>query len=150
MSPIPPIDVPFFRPLKTVEEADRLMQHAHVLYEQHGHILRPTERTLADDRMTFATDVRHGVEEKFWLAQAKQASLYSGRAQEALETVKVVGPIPSPRRGTDEFFLVPPEASSCFVGPQEGGTRQLTRRELPPHLSPAQAQAEDFTQMTGA
>ena len=37
-----------------------------------------------------ATDVRHGVEEKFWLAQTEQANLYSDRAQEALETVKVV------------------------------------------------------------
>ena len=40
-------------------------------------------------------DHRHGVEEKFWLAQAEQASLYSGRAQEALETVKVISMIHS-------------------------------------------------------
>ena len=35
-------------------------------------------------------DHKHGVGEKFWLAQFAQASLYLYRAQEALETVKVV------------------------------------------------------------
>jgi hypothetical protein len=55
-----------------------------------------------------ATDIRHGVEEKFWLAQAEQANLYSDHAQEALETVKVVCTIPSVRPGTNEFSLVPP------------------------------------------
>ncbi|KAI9451766.1 hypothetical protein BJY52DRAFT_1226488 [Lactarius psammicola] len=90
-----PMDVSFLRPMKTVEEADRRMQHAHVLYEHYEHIMRPIDRTLAEDRITFATDVRHGVEEKFWLAQAEQANQYSGRAQEALETVKVVYTIPS-------------------------------------------------------
>ncbi|KAH9057252.1 hypothetical protein EDB87DRAFT_1578883 [Lactarius vividus] len=102
-----PVDIQFLKPMKTVEGADRLMQHAHVLYEQYEHIMKPIERTLAEDRMSFANDVRHGVEEKFWLAQAEQASLYSDRAQEALETVKVVSSIPSLRRGTDKFSLVP-------------------------------------------
>ncbi|KAH8991000.1 hypothetical protein EDB92DRAFT_1816509 [Lactarius akahatsu] len=86
---MPLVDTPFLRPMKTVEGADRLIQHAHVLYEQYEHIMKPIERTLAGDRMTFATDVRHGVEEKSWLAQGGQASLYSDLAQEALETVKV-------------------------------------------------------------
>src|SRR6266702_5446220 len=56
-----------------------------------------------------ATDVRHGVEEKFWLAQTEQANLYSDRAQEALETVKVVCAVPSLLRGTNKFSLPPPE-----------------------------------------
>ncbi|KAH9166412.1 hypothetical protein EDB89DRAFT_1910729 [Lactarius sanguifluus] len=86
---MPPMDIPFRKPMKTVEGADRLIQHAHVLYEQYEHIMKPIERTLAEDRMTFATEVRHGVEEKFWLSQGEQASLYSDLAQEALETVKV-------------------------------------------------------------
>jgi len=38
--------------MKTVEEADRLMQHAHVLYEHYEHIMRPIDRTLAEDRMS--------------------------------------------------------------------------------------------------
>jgi hypothetical protein len=74
--------------MRIVEQADRLMQQAHVLYDQYEHIMRPIDRTLAESRMTHATDIRHGVEEKFWLAQAEQANLYSDHAQEALETVK--------------------------------------------------------------
>lgn len=41
-------------------------------------------------------DHRYGVEEKFWLAQVEQASLYSDRAHEAWETVKVVQHDPLP------------------------------------------------------
>lgn len=89
MLPFAPIDAPFsLRPMKIVERADGLMQHAHVLYEHYEHVMRPIDRTLAEDRMSFATDIRHGVEEKCWLSQTEQANLYSGRAQEALETVK--------------------------------------------------------------
>lgn len=45
------------------------------------------------------------MEEKFWLAQVEQANLYSDRAEEALETVKVVYTIPSLPRGANEFSL---------------------------------------------
>jgi hypothetical protein len=38
--------------MKTVEQADVLMQHAHVLYEQYEHVMTPIDRTLAEDRMT--------------------------------------------------------------------------------------------------
>ncbi len=38
--------------MKMVEQADRLIQHAHVLLEYHEHIMPPIERTLAEDRMT--------------------------------------------------------------------------------------------------
>jgi hypothetical protein len=38
--------------MKTVEQADVLMQHAHTLYKQHEHIMTPIDRTLAEDRMT--------------------------------------------------------------------------------------------------
>ncbi|KAN0137460.1 hypothetical protein V8E53_004905 [Lactarius tabidus] len=95
---LPSIDIPSsLRPMKTVEQADVLMQHAHVLYEQYEHVMTPIDRTLAEDRMTFATDHRHGVEEKLWLARAGQASLYSNRAHEALDTVKVVSTVPPSR-----------------------------------------------------
>ncbi|KAH8987539.1 hypothetical protein EDB86DRAFT_2832239 [Lactarius hatsudake] len=127
-----PMDIPFLRPMKTVEGADRLIQHAHVLYEQYEHIMKPIERTLAEDRITFATDVRHGVEEKFWLAQGEQASLYSDLAQEALETVKVVSPIPSLQRGTDKFFLVLPELGR----PPRRKKSWVTRETHPARRSP--------------
>ncbi|KAH9014227.1 hypothetical protein EDB84DRAFT_1567882 [Lactarius hengduanensis] len=104
---MPPVDIPFLRPMKTVEGADRLIQHAHVLYEQYEHIMKPTERTLAEDRITFATDVRYGVEEKFWLAQGGQASLYSDLAQEALETVKRFVDEAIEFRGRKEGLLAP-------------------------------------------
>lgn len=40
------------RPMKVVEHADGLMQHAEVLYEKHRPIMRPDDRMLAEDRMT--------------------------------------------------------------------------------------------------
>ncbi|KAF8265687.1 hypothetical protein EI94DRAFT_1804011 [Lactarius quietus] len=87
--PLPPIEIPLaLRPMKTVEQADTLMQHAHALFEEHEHIMTPIDRTLAEDRMTYATDHRYGVEEKFWLGRVEQANLYVDRAHEALDTVK--------------------------------------------------------------
>ena len=39
------------RPMKLVERADGLMQHADVLYNEHRPIMRPNDRMLAEDRM---------------------------------------------------------------------------------------------------
>ncbi|KAF8265690.1 hypothetical protein EI94DRAFT_1787311 [Lactarius quietus] len=59
-------------------------------------------------------DHRHGVEEKFWLAQFEQANLYSDRAHEALDTVKVVRMIPSVPRCANKFSLV------CLIREKKG------------------------------
>ena len=50
MVSLAPIDS--LRPTKIVEQADGLMHHARVLYENYEHIMRPIDRTLAEDRMT--------------------------------------------------------------------------------------------------
>ncbi|KAH8987542.1 hypothetical protein EDB86DRAFT_2832242 [Lactarius hatsudake] len=76
------------RPTNVLEEADRLMEQAGALYENHKQIMKPINRTVAEDKMTWAKDFRHGVEEKSWMDQAEQAKLYFNQAQEALETVK--------------------------------------------------------------
>ncbi|KAH9045917.1 hypothetical protein EDB83DRAFT_2523529 [Lactarius deliciosus] len=83
------IDTSFsLRPTKILENADRLMEHARALYENYEQIMKPIDRTVAEDKMTLANDFRHGVEGKSWLAQAEQAKLYFNQAQEALATVK--------------------------------------------------------------
>ncbi|KAI9432588.1 hypothetical protein H4582DRAFT_2061666 [Lactarius indigo] len=83
------IDTPFsLRPTKILENADKLMEHARALYENYEHVMKPIDRTVAEDKMTMANDFRHGVEGKSWLAQAEQAKLYYNQAQEALATVK--------------------------------------------------------------
>ncbi|KAI9451765.1 hypothetical protein BJY52DRAFT_1226487 [Lactarius psammicola] len=83
------IDAPLsLRPMKILEHADKLMEHARALYENYEQIMKPIDRTVAEDRMTLANDFRHGVEGKSWLAQTEQAKLYFNQAQEALETVK--------------------------------------------------------------
>ena len=38
--------------MKIVEQADRLMDEAQVLYEKHKPIMKPMDRTVAEDRMT--------------------------------------------------------------------------------------------------
>ena len=43
---------PALKPMKLVERADGLMQHAEVLYNKHRPIMRPDDRMLAEDRMT--------------------------------------------------------------------------------------------------
>ncbi len=53
------------------------------------------------DLLGSAKDFRHGVEKKPWPAQARQAKLYSERAQEALDTVKVVITMPPTSADTD-------------------------------------------------
>jgi hypothetical protein len=40
-----------FTPMKIVEQADRVMDEAHVLYERYEDIMEPTDRTVAEDRM---------------------------------------------------------------------------------------------------
>ena len=40
------------KPMKLVERADGLMQHAEALYNKHRPIIRPNDRMLAEDRMT--------------------------------------------------------------------------------------------------
>jgi len=46
------MDSPYtLRPMKLVEQADGLMQHAQALYEQHEPIMRRDDRMLAADRM---------------------------------------------------------------------------------------------------
>ncbi|KAH9015028.1 hypothetical protein EDB84DRAFT_1582292 [Lactarius hengduanensis] len=83
------IDAPFsLRPTKILENADKLMEHTRALYETYEQIMKPIDRTVAEDKMTLANDFRHGVEGKSWLAQAEQAKLYFNQAQEALATVK--------------------------------------------------------------
>lgn len=84
-----PTDAPCsLRPMKIVEQADRLMNQAQVLYEKYEHIIGPTDRTVAEGKMTIAEDCRHGMGEKSWLAKAAHAKLYLNKAQEALDTVK--------------------------------------------------------------
>ena len=38
--------------MKIVEQANRLMQHAQVLYERHENIIEPEDREVAKDRMS--------------------------------------------------------------------------------------------------
>ena len=46
------IIAPFaLRPIKIVEQANRLMQHAHNLYEKHEDIMQPEDRKVAEHRM---------------------------------------------------------------------------------------------------
>ncbi|KAH9014230.1 hypothetical protein EDB85DRAFT_1899338 [Lactarius pseudohatsudake] len=78
------------RPTNILREADKLMEHARALYENYEQIMKPVDRTVAKDKMTWANDFKHGLEEKSWMDQAEQAKLYFNQAQEALETVKVV------------------------------------------------------------
>ncbi|KAH8987540.1 hypothetical protein EDB86DRAFT_3245749 [Lactarius hatsudake] len=83
------IDAPFsLRPTKILENADKLMEHTRALYENYEQIMKPIDRTVAEDKMTLANDFRHGVEGKSWLAQAEQAKLFFNQAQDALATVK--------------------------------------------------------------
>ncbi|KAH9166413.1 hypothetical protein EDB89DRAFT_1910730 [Lactarius sanguifluus] len=104
------IDEPSLRPTKILDEADRLMEHTRALYEKHEQIMNPIDRTVAEDKMTWANDFRHGIEDKSWMDQAEQAKLYFNQAQEALETVKVVFTIPYLRRGAYyKLSLVRPE-----------------------------------------
>lgn len=74
--------------MKLVENADRLLEHAHAIYENYSEIMEPTHRTTANDRMALAMDFRHGIEDKSWLVQVQQARLYANQAKEALEIVK--------------------------------------------------------------
>jgi hypothetical protein len=37
--------------MKLVENADRLLEHAHAIYENYSEIMEPTHRTTANDRM---------------------------------------------------------------------------------------------------
>jgi hypothetical protein len=47
------IDAPFsLRPAKILENADKLMEHAQALYENYQQIMKPIDRTLAEDKMT--------------------------------------------------------------------------------------------------
>ena len=46
-------DAPFsLRPTKLLENADKLMEHARALYENYEQIIKPTDRVMAEDRMT--------------------------------------------------------------------------------------------------
>jgi len=56
-----------------------------------------------------ASDFRHGVEEKSWLAQAEQARLYFNQAQDALETVKVLCMIPALVQDANKLSVFPSE-----------------------------------------
>jgi hypothetical protein len=47
------IDAPFsLRPAKILENADKLMEHARALYENYEQIMKPIDRTVAEDKMT--------------------------------------------------------------------------------------------------
>ncbi|KAH9035117.1 hypothetical protein EDB83DRAFT_2318804 [Lactarius deliciosus] len=84
------------RPMKIVEQANRLMQRAQVLYEEHENIMEPKDREEAKDRMIEFSDnltrsakgLKRSVQERFWLAQAEEAKRYLNRAQEALGMIK--------------------------------------------------------------
>ncbi|KAH9168337.1 hypothetical protein EDB89DRAFT_1909407 [Lactarius sanguifluus] len=84
------------RPMKIVEQANRLMQRAQVLYEEHENIMEPKDREEAKDRMIefsgnltrSAKGLKRSVQERFWLAQAEEAKRYLSRAQEALGMIK--------------------------------------------------------------
>ncbi|KAH8989502.1 hypothetical protein EDB86DRAFT_3080947 [Lactarius hatsudake] len=134
------------RPTKILKEADKLMEQARALYENHEQIMKPIDRTVAEDKMTWAKDFRHGVEEKSWMDQAEQAKLYFNQAQEALETVKVVFTIPFLRRGKVIYvdpMLYDPKFSTngllrlgatiCNVQPDltvKGGSRSFRKGHL--------------------
>ncbi|KAI9451016.1 hypothetical protein BJY52DRAFT_1226895 [Lactarius psammicola] len=81
-----------FGPMKIVEQANRLIQHAQVLYEKHQDIIEPKDREVAKDRMSnfsrSAKVLKHSVQDRFWLAQAEEAKRYLSHAQEALGIVK--------------------------------------------------------------
>lgn len=47
-----PILLCALRPMKLVEHADALIQHAHVLYERHEPMMNPNDRRWAEDQMT--------------------------------------------------------------------------------------------------
>ena len=51
-SPVPTTSPCPFRPMKTVKEADRVMNEAQVLYKKYEHIMEPGDRIVAGDRMT--------------------------------------------------------------------------------------------------
>ena len=40
------------RPAKILENADKLMEHARALYENYKQIMKPIDRTVAEDKMT--------------------------------------------------------------------------------------------------
>ena len=92
-----------------VEQANRLMQRAEVLYERNENIMEPEDREVAKDKMSKWVEVFHqatmfqlsgsfsrsakglknNVRERFWLAQAEEAKRYFSHAQEVLRVVKV-------------------------------------------------------------
>ncbi|KAI9447455.1 hypothetical protein H4582DRAFT_2051211 [Lactarius indigo] len=76
------------RPMKVVEQANRLMQNAQFLYEEHENIMGPKDRKVAKDRMSDAKGLKRSVQERFWLAQAEEAKRYLNHAQEAFGMVK--------------------------------------------------------------
>jgi hypothetical protein len=76
------------RPMKIVDQANRLMQRAQVLYEKHENIMEPKDREVVEHRMRGAEDFKHDVQEMFWLAQTEEAKLYLNHAQEVLRMVK--------------------------------------------------------------
>lgn len=41
-----------FMPMKLVEHADALIQHAHVLFENHEPVMNTNDRRWAEDQMT--------------------------------------------------------------------------------------------------
>jgi hypothetical protein len=46
-------DPPFsLRPARILENADKLMEHARALYENHEQIMKPIDRTVAEDKIT--------------------------------------------------------------------------------------------------
>jgi len=71
-----------------VEDTDRLMQEAEVLFANKKSIMRSDYRVVAEDQMICAREFRQGIEKKSCVAKAKQAKLYSERAQMALDAVK--------------------------------------------------------------
>ena len=77
-------------------------------------------------------DHRHGVEEKFWLAQVEQASLYSDRAHEAWETVKVVNTIPSFLRCANKLFCLIRSLPMMLSKVEAVTERRLTTRAHDP------------------
>ena len=47
------IATPFsLRPAKILKKADKLMEHARALYENYKQIMKPIDRTVAEDKMT--------------------------------------------------------------------------------------------------
>jgi len=77
-----------WRPRKLAQRGDQQLSRAHFLLHVRGNEIDPRDRTTIEDRLTYASDLRHGLENGTFWKQIEQARIFSGWADETLRILK--------------------------------------------------------------